>query len=754
MSAGRKISLISNSYALNVDTSSVDALSVWSTDLLETVNSREERFKKVAKLLGDGSWLYDDAQGIIFGKREDVGTVAEGFQFLYPVRASDLINDVLGLSVARLSHGKSYRIIKASDGSKFSICQVSSSINILPMSMCVPAKMWMHKFIEKGEKIGDVSFLNRLNTFLKSTGGVVVETLHIPGRRMRYRVMSVSGQSARTWTFPFERDGVVTEISIFEYFRYQNEYKKWVVNLEEPDLGIILIDNKGRGLPLGVCFVVSTSTSPKTSLSQTFCARKYIQNSALPLLLKIGSVELSSKPEIFKGKLLPDVSLEYRSKSIMTAIGGSWVLTGQKLLEAPSGLVKLGVININGDHPTNITPSVWLSTLSNEAKKHGVSIHPEAINQIDLTESSTESLKRAFTELVKVTPLIIVFIPRKNLKIYSAVKTVGEVSFGVPTQVVVLSNPALSETGFSYWHSMIIKISGKLPALSNSPVVKRAACIAVVPSLKKLMVVGIAKCRLKNRSDQLDLLSMVASLDKGYSVFGSELRAQKAKDTSFVEMLVRLLERFFLLNRELPEDILFLRYSSESPLAFIKDKESINAAMKIVSDQAGKGIGKFSMRTVEQASEYLRYSPRICFVEVDRHHSQRFWCEKPADLDKKSGSIPSGCLIESSQNSFYLFPHSGIVGTSRPTLFKVLLDEIFTDQSIHQFINALCYCGVRGTKSISIPGVLSAAQTLCNRGKVYAASETDIGASAEYFNERFLLRETLQERLQGLNFFM
>ena len=126
------------------------------------------------------------------------------------------------------------------------------------------------------------------------------------------------------------------------------------------------------------------------------------------------------------------------------------------------------------------------------------------------------------------------------------------------------------------------------------------------------------------------------------------------------------------------------------------------------------------------ACKKLGIKPTITLIIVGkRHHVRLFPCkENEAD---RSGNCVAGTVVDSDvvnpvEFDFYLLSHGGILGTSRPAHYNVLLDENkFTyvllsgvvrffyanvgprADGLQSISYALCHVYARATRSVSIP---------------------------------------------------
>lgn len=149
-------------------------------------------------------------------------------------------------------------------------------------------------------------------------------------------------------------------------------------------------------------------------------------------------------------------------------------------------------------------------------------------------------------------------------------------------------------------------------------------------------------------------------------------------------------------------------------------------------------ISRASPNVHIDACKKLGIKPTITLIIVGkRHHVRLFPCkENEAD---RSGNCVAGTVVDSDvvnpvEFDFYLLSHGGILGTSRPAHYNVLLDEnkftyvflsgvemrvfsmlmwVSRADGLQSISYALCHVYARATRSVSIP-----APVYCNAHSV------------------------------------
>lgn len=79
------------------------------------------------------------------------------------------------------------------------------------------------------------------------------------------------------------------------------------------------------------------------------------------------------------------------------------------------------------------------------------------------------------------------------------------------------------------------------------------------------------------------------------------------------------------------------------------------------------------------ACKKLGIKPAITLIVVGKRHHVRFFPQSANEGDR-SGNCPAGTVVDSDvinpvEFDFYLQSHGGLLGTSRPAHYNVLIDE-------------------------------------------------------------------------------
>lgn len=113
-----------------------------------------------------------------------------------------------------------------------------------------------------------------------------------------------------------------------------------------------------------------------------------------------------------------------------------------------------------------------------------------------------------------------------------------------------------------------------------------------------------------------------------------------------------------------------------------------------------------------------KYNPKLTIVICGKRHHTRFYPTESIYGDKngnpKPGTVVDRGITAIYDFDFYLQAHAGIQGTTRPTHYYVLHDEIgFTADSLQKLTNDICYMFGRATKGVSLASPAYYADLAC-----------------------------------------
>ncbi|VVA93193.1 unnamed protein product [Arabis nemorensis] len=143
-----------------------------------------------------------------------------------------------------------------------------------------------------------------------------------------------------------------------------------------------------------------------------------------------------------------------------------------------------------------------------------------------------------------------------------------------------------------------------------------------------------------------------------------------------------------------------------------------------VSDAQFDMVLNVELLDVKLTFERNGYNPKITVIVAQKRHQTRFFPATNNDGSDK-GNVPSGTVVDTKvihpfEYDFYLCSHHGGIGTSKPTHYYTLWDELgFTSDQIQKLIFEMCFTFTRCTKPVSLVPPVYYADMVAFRGRIY-----------------------------------
>lgn len=158
-------------------------------------------------------------------------------------------------------------------------------------------------------------------------------------------------------------------------------------------------------------------------------------------------------------------------------------------------------------------------------------------------------------------------------------------------------------------------------------------------------------------------------------------------DHGLIQELLR--DFYFSSNKKKPEQIIIFRDGvSESQFTQVLDTElsQIMDAWKFLEDT---------------------YLPKFTVIVAQKNHHTRFFVpneHRPnAVTNVQPGTVVDNGICHPRNYDFYMCAHAGIIGTTRPTHYHVLRDDIgFSPDELQGLVHSLSYVYQRSTTAISV----------------------------------------------------
>ncbi|KXN84381.1 Protein argonaute-2 [Leucoagaricus sp. SymC.cos] len=578
-----------------------------------------------------------------------------------------------------------------------------------------------------------MSFSARATAFVK---GLRVRATHLGYRKT---ISKVTQYTANNYRFD---SGEYGEVSVTEYF-----LKKYKIKLKWPDLPLVdvggqkinflpfffeILPNqpfRGKLLDEHTANMIKYATNPPNVNAQTI-ENQGLQELGLaqntPTLTAFG-VGVGTEMATVPGRILKAP----RPKYFQGVDGGdfkpdkaSWNLRKVKFAKATT-LENWAVLLIRDDNhwefegPKDPVLADILKGFMDMCKTSGLSVNSQPlIAQASLPKKdrggdptrtrAIEDVRKAMQASFKQKPkMILIILSDSDRHVYSGLKYLCDVRIDVPT-VCVQANK-IRDGGPQYYANVALKINMKLGGVNHT---LDAASLSWLKQ-KSTMLVGMDVTHPGPGSVRgtPSIAAVVASTDNDhFAQFPASLRMQESKKemiTDLEEMMIERLKAYQARNKNgLPERILVYR-----------DGVSEGQFATVIEQEMPPMIAAFRRMNV-------KYRPKLTIVVCGKRHHTRFFPTNPGDADNKANPLP-GAAVDRGITSvchfdFYLQAHGSLQGSSKPTHYFIIHDEIgFTQDQLQALTNSISYMFARATKAVSLVSPAYYADLACERGRCY-----------------------------------
>eukprot|EP00923_Selenidium_pygospionis_P054274 GHVN01094534.1.p1 GENE.GHVN01094534.1~~GHVN01094534.1.p1 ORF type:complete len:742 (-),score=97.64 GHVN01094534.1:734-2959(-) len=544
--------------------------------------------------------------------------------------------------------------------------------------------------------------------------GLRVETTHRHPPRS-YRVCNLTTKSANETFFKLQSGEALSVATFFE---------RVYGRLDFPMLPCVEV-GKGIFLPFEKCQlkkgqrqttrltdkqkseVISHTTKPPHIRKQLVAeASRKLEGSRAEVALNF-ELEVDRNFAVVPARVLPPPQVNYNPASKnaqVTPVMGVWNMADKRVSNG-ARLSRWAVLALVSPHQSRHI-NRFITDLMDVCNSCGlqVSAHPQFIfdcDRIGNIENALRDAKRHDREL----QLILVILNDGDSDTYGEVKRVDSI-LGVPSQCVLRKNVVNKRiSNVNFLANLVLKINPKLGGTNLT-------LSSYIPFIKEApTIVFGADVTHPGTNEHPSYAAVVASTDVELSRYASVELVQPPNQEiidKMSEAVELLLMQFYKVTKQKPQRLLFFRDG--------------------VSDGQFAEVKRTELRGIQQACQRLDtfYKPRITFVVVKKRHHVRCFPLNKRDSDK-SGNCQPGTVIDKvichpNQFDFFLYSHSGIQGTSRPTHYHVIEDENnFTADSLQSLAYNMCYTYARCTRSVSLVPPAYYAHLAASRAKARGA---------------------------------
>lgn len=601
----------------------------------------------------------------------------------------------------------------------------------------------------------------QLDTLIKKLKNVNIQVTHLKYKR-KYRISSITPNSANESFFERDIDGEKTISSISDYFRSQYEELKY------PNLPCLDVSTRHNTcyLPMEVCEIVEGQHyNKKLSEKQTaemirFTAQspvdrfEEIQNSLEVILQDFDifsrefGIRINPHPVKLIGKVLNPPDIRYSADEEVRPFNGRWNMRGQQFLEGVN-VDKWMIFNFSPSQKCNrSTLENFARMLIRQGRNVGLKFSQPIIKTVSCNDAPGDIIRKE-TETQSNLQLIVIVLPTEkssynftiNTKnIYCEVKTVAETDLGIMTQCIKDINISGKNCSPQLICNICQKINAKMGGVNNT--------LLLEEDLEDIMIIGADCCHPSPGEDnEYSMAALVGNLDNFSGRYKASMRAQKPSIVNGInsgrEIIIEIKEmmkELLIVYREnsdgmIPEKVIFYRDGvSEGDFDKLLDYElqQIRDAFEEVYKIDGNEIP-------------------ITFIVVRKRHHTRFNVMNRSDGVGKNANVPPGTVVDTHIvypffGDFFLCNQMGSQGTSQPAHYTVINDDNnFRLEEIQSLTYNLCHTSARSTTSISVPSSVMYADLAAARAMDYLNSNNIEMSTSDDARQQVIIEESIRE---------
>ncbi|MQM18739.1 hypothetical protein Taro_051734 [Colocasia esculenta] len=506
-------------------------------------------------------------------------------------------------------------------------------------------------------------------------------------------------------------DGQTVEVTVYDYFAQLGIQLSWSAHAPCLDVGR---PKKPIYLPMELCDLLPLQRYTKALTTQQRAAlveksrqkpperirvvtdavrsNKYDEDR----MLRACGISIDKQLTRVDGRVLDAPKLQFGNEEFFPQ-KGRWNFNNKKLLE-PKHFERWAIVNFSA--------RCDLSHLSRElincGARKGIQVgRPYTLIDEDPQCRRAGPIVRVekMFELIKAKLpgppefLLCVLPERKNSDIYGPWKKKNLHELGIVTQCI-----APLKINDQYLTNVLLKINAKLGGLNSLLTVEQMRSIPLV-NMVPTMIVGMDVSHgSPGRSDVPSIAAVVGSRSwPQVSRYRASVRSQSPK-VEMIDALFKLMPNgedegmmrellidfFQSSNGRKPEQIVIFRDGVS--------ETQFNQVLNVELDQIIKAVNHLGVE---------KFPKFTVIVAQKNHHTKLFQDGAPDNVPP--GTVVDLKIVHPRNYDFFMCAHAGMIGTTRPTHYHVLLDEIgFSADDLQQFVHALSYVYQRSTTAISV----------------------------------------------------
>ncbi|CAA7389080.1 unnamed protein product [Spirodela intermedia] len=539
----------------------------------------------------------------------------------------------------------------------------------------------------------------------------------ITSTNMEFKIVGLSDQPCNQLMFSLKqknRDVDTIDITVYDYFTNHRHIKL----KDSADLPCLNVGKPKRPTyyPLELCSLVplqrytkALSTFQRSSLVEKSrqkpqekmrVLKDSLKNSHYDAdrMLKACGVCIGTDFMQVEGRVLQAPKLRVGNGQDLMPYNGRWNFNNRRFVE-PATIDQWAVVNFSA--------RCDIGHLIREMKKcgrmKGINIEePSDVFEEDaplMRAPPNVRVDKMFDKMMKNLPasplfLLCILPERKNSDIYGPWKRRNLTEFGIVTQCIA-PPPRISD---QYITNVLLKINSKLGGINSLLHVEIPRSSDLVSGISTIILGMDVSHGPPGQSDIPSVAAVVGSRQwPSISRYRAAVRTQSPK----LEMIDSLFKPVSDKDdsgiiRELLVDF-YLSSQSRKPAHVIIFRDG-------VSESQFNQVLNIELDQIIEACKFLddTWHPKFTVIVAQKNHHTKFF--QPDSKD----NVPPGTVVDTKvchprNFDFYMCSHAGMIGTTRPTHYHVLYDEIgFSADKLQELVHSLSYVYQRSTTAVSL----------------------------------------------------
>ncbi|KAK1664254.1 hypothetical protein QYE76_052413 [Lolium multiflorum] len=541
-----------------------------------------------------------------------------------------------------------------------------------------------------------------------------IKTTH---RKAEFKIVGLSEKTCYEQKFSRkqgEGNGTV-EVTVYDYYM-----DRWSMKLDNSaDLPCLNVGETDRPtyLPLELCHLLplqrykkSLSTLQRSKLVEGSRQKPLERMSTLSRALRDNNydtesmlrecgISISRDPIKAEGRVLQAPQLSVAHGRELYTPNGRWNFNNDRFIR-PIKVTAWGVVNFSA----RCNVSDLIRRLMESARRKGIQIdncgaiiEEGGDMKRERPEKRVETMFKQILDISDQNPaFLLCLLPEKNCDIYGPWKRECLAEHGIFTQCLV--PPANIKD--QYLTNVLLKINAKLGGLNSQLKSEINKGIPLVSTISTIIFGMDVSHGSPGRSDVPSVAAVVSSLEWPNI---SKYRASVCTQAPRLETIDKLFKQVGDDDQGLIKPSLLEFYKSSGG----KKPEQIIIFRDGVGESQFDDVLNTELADIIEACKFLDYKwlPKFTVIVAQKNHHTRFF---PHNGNERNPNVHPGTVVDDaichpSNYDFYMCAHYGTIGTTRPTHYQVLHDEIgFSPDELQELVHSLSYVYQRSTTAISV----------------------------------------------------